>query len=1010
MIAAMRTWAGIFVLLFLMMAPPRATGAEAGGRVRVPWTTSHVTGSPDPPMPYRLERAYPKLKLENLVDLVLMPGSNRWVAVTQYGMLYSFRADDVDCQKPEVFADLKKDLRGLDKVPGCRGVKESYAIAFHPKFPENRTCYVCIILDVPERTPGAQRASRISRFTVTDTNPPRIDPASEQVLVEWLGGGHNGCSLHFGRDGYLYISTGDAANPSPPDSFDTGQDISDLLGSILRIDVDHPSPGKTYSSPPDHPFVNTPGARPEVWAYGLRNPWRMGFDRQTGDLWVADVGWELWEMVYRVRGGGNYGWSVMEGPQSVRPSAKRGPTPILPPALSLNHSEAASITGGYVYRGKKLPKLYGQYVFGDWETRRVWASRVEPDGKLAPHARIADTDKRVVSFAEDKDGELYVMSYEEGMIFRIVPNDEAASKAGTFPHKLSETGLFVSVARNEPAPGVLPFAVNAAQWVDGGVAERFAAVPGSESLRWEDNRNVYPKDSVLVRTFSLPSGAGARQSRRVETQLLHFNGLRWNGYTYRWNDAETDADLVDAGGAEQKYTVPDPAAPGGKSEKVWRFPSRAQCVTCHNSFAEFALAFTVPQLNRACDARLGPASENQVHLLREVSVLPPPQRVRGDPTPPPPAPPLADPRDASADAGARARSYLHVNCSHCHRFGGGGSALIDLRYEIPLSETKAAGVRPNLGDFGIPGAQIIAPGDPARSVMLYRMAKLGRGRMPHIGSYEVDRDALLMMEHWIRQLPPSTSDAHSPTLVAAAEARAKEDNALQMLRSAKSVDAEISKSIDQLLSSPSGALALLLGVDAGRLPKDVRDEVVKRGADASLESVRDLYERFLPPERVAGRLGPSINPQTILALKGEAGRGRQVFFGSGDASSALCAQCHQVGGQGQSFGPDLSHIGTKYDRARLLENILEPSKTIDPQFVTHIARTAKGEDYVGILVRRDDNEVVLKDAQQKKEIRLRAAEVKRLVPQTSSAMPDGLLGALMPQQAADLIEFLSEQK
>jgi putative heme-binding domain-containing protein len=281
--------------------------------------------------------------------------------------------------------------------------------------------------------------------------------------------------------------------------------------------------------------------------------------------------------------------------------------------------------------------------------------------------------------------------------------------------------------------------------------------------------------------------------------------------------------------------------------------------------------------------------------------------------------------------------------------------------------------------------------------------------MPHIGSYEVDKDALLMMEQWIRQLPTS-SDAQSSTLIAAAEARAGEDRALESLRSAKSVDPDASKSIDQLLSSPSGALALLLDVDAGRLPQIVRDEVIKRGPDASLESVRDLYERFLPPERIAGRLGPSINPQTILSLAGDPKRGRDVFFGAGAASAALCAQCHQVGGQGQSFGPDLSHIGTKYDRPKLLENILEPSKTIDPQFVTHIARTAKGDDYVGILVRRDDKEIVLKDAQQKKEIRLPTADVKRLVPQTTSAMPDGLLGALTPQQAADLIQFLEEQK
>src|SRR5262249_4763972 len=159
------------------------------------------------------------------------------------------------------------------------------------------------------------------------------------------------------------------------------QDISDLLSSILRIDVNHEADGKPYAVPPDNPFLKTPGARPEVWAYGFRNPWRMSFDRDTGDLWVGDVGWELWEMVYHVQKGGNYGWSVMEGPQAVRPDSRRGPTPILPPALAFPHTEAASITGGYVYHGKRLPELQGVYVCGDWVTRKLWGARFERPGK-----------------------------------------------------------------------------------------------------------------------------------------------------------------------------------------------------------------------------------------------------------------------------------------------------------------------------------------------------------------------------------------------------------------------------------------------------------------------------------------------------------------------------------------------------------------------------------------------------------------------------------------------------
>src|SRR4029077_8317732 len=150
--------------------------------------------------------------------------------------------------------------------------------------------------------------------------------------------------IRFGPEGYLYISTGDGAGPDPPDPLNTGQDISDVLSSILRIDVGQADNGKAYRIPSDNPFISTPGAHPEVWAYGLRNPWRMSFDRKTGDLWVGDVGWELWEMVHKPTKGSNHGWSIVEARQRVTPTWPQGPTPIRPPVIELDHSLAASVT------------------------------------------------------------------------------------------------------------------------------------------------------------------------------------------------------------------------------------------------------------------------------------------------------------------------------------------------------------------------------------------------------------------------------------------------------------------------------------------------------------------------------------------------------------------------------------------------------------------------------------------------------------------------------------------
>ena len=934
---------GVFVALAVFALRALALGADAP---RAPWTTSRVAGSPEPPPPYRLERTFPKLKFTSPVDLVMGPaGAHRWFVVEQYGKIFSF-PNDPACEKADLAIDLKKDLIGLDKVPTNKGVSNVYAIAFHPKFDQNPYCYICYILDVTVPGPSADIGSRISRFTVTSAGGvPRLDPASEVVLIEWRAAGHNGCTLKFGRDGYLYISTGDAADPSPPDKLDTGQDLDDLMSCILRVDVNRQESGKHYAIPPDNPFVKTAGARGEIYAYGLRNPWRMGFDRATGDLWVADVGWELWESVVRIVPGGNYGWSITEGPQPVRSDLPPGPTPILKPALAVPHSDSCSITGGYVYRGKQRRDLVGHYVFGDWETRRVWASKVEGPGQLAPYRTIAESDIRVVSFAEDDDAELYVLGYDDGGIHRLVPND--ATAGGNFPRRLSETGLFANVARHEPAPGVVPFEVNVTQWNDGATAERLIGVPGTSAVSWNENKFVFPRGTALTRTFRL---GGAP----VETQLLHYDGRRWNGYTYRWNAEKTDAELVPGSGATATFTVADPGAPGGKREQVWNFPSRAQCATCHNSFADFTLAYSPMQLSR--DA----GGTDQIERLRAMGLFPA--------TAPKPEKPLSDPY-APGDSEARARSYLHVNCSHCHRFGGGGSALIDLRYDIPPKDRHTVGQRPNLGTFDLDDAHIVAPGRPSSSVMLYRMSKTGRGRMPHIGSQAVDHDGVLLVEQWIRQMPPAVAGQVEPTL-----------------------------------QTTSGALELALQVERGDIKGQPRERLVAEAIASPKEPVRDLFERFAAPGQVVARLGTNFDPAKLLATPGDAARGRQVFYGG-----TLCSTCHRVGNEGESLGPDLNHVGTKHDRKLLLENILEPSKQIDPQFVNYILRTKKGEDYSGLLVKKTPEAVTLRDAQ-KKDVTVRTADIQRFQPHPLSIMPEGMLSGLTPQQAADLLEFLAAQK
>lgn len=1029
-----------------MAQTPAAVPAPASKNRFPAWTTSRIAGSPEPPSPYKVVRAFPKLTFKNPTLMAFAPGSSRVFVGEQAGKIFSFPNDQA-CTTPDLFIDMTK-LTSFDSAK-YRATGNLYGLAFHPQFEKNHYCYICFVFDDKNGGSVTPEGSRVSRFTVTG-DPPRCDPKSEKVVITWLGGGHNGGCLEFGPDGFLYISTGDGSFPNPPDARHTGQDCSDLLSSILRIDVDHEDGGKAYRVPADNPLLKYPGTKPEIWAYGFRNPWKMTFDRKTGDLWAGDVGWELWEMVYRVQKGGNYGWSVMEGRQSVRPAEKRGPTPILPPTIDFPHTEAASITGGYVYRGKKYPDLQGAYVCGDWVTRKLWGTRVDASGKILEHRVLVQSNQRVVAFGQDHEGELYFLAYDDrGTIHQLVPNDVKPGSLPPFPRKLSESGLFTSVAAHKTAPGVIPFEINAAQWLDHATAERFIGFPsprsgeegpGVKSVVFHDEprdmpestfngRAHFPKDAVLAKTISLEMERGNPASRRrLETQILHFDGNNWKGYTYRWNAEQTDATLVDAGGAEETFIVKDREAPGGQRAERWHFASRGECITCHNPWAGYGLAFTPAQLQR--DEQLQSfVDAGLVRLADKKSV----KEVAG----------LAEPHGTKGDIDARARAYLQANCAHCHQFGAGGTADIELRTDYAIDRTKTLEIRPAQGDFGIRDAQILAPGDPYRSVLYYRMSKVGRGRMPHIGSEVVDDQGLKLIHDWIRQLPVRKDerlqvqrlrDLDEATVLKRetqqmpqwirwrAESLAREE-----LRE-KPTDADRAKAEEQwrkeaaervpqrardrvntiasLLSSTTGSAMLARAMADGTIPESIRPMVLSAAASKNEVVVRDLFERFLPDDQRVARLGSLIKPEQLLGRKGDAARGKALFF---ENAAVQCKNCHRVKGVGSTLGPDLSEIAKKYDRAKILENILEPSKEMEPKYIPYLVETDDGRTFTGLIISQDNKELVLRDVRDQ-EVRIAAKKVMRQTAQKVSLMPEQLLRDLTADQAADLLEYLSTLK
>ncbi|MCH9653557.1 MAG: PQQ-dependent sugar dehydrogenase, partial [Planctomycetes bacterium] len=292
----------VFQVFTLQAQEPK--NSSYGIQERVSWTTSRIKGTPEPSLPYETERAFPNLKFNQPLAIATAPSQKRFFVAERKGKIFSFPYEDQKTSQTDLFFDLKERVKDLNEI---------YGITFHPQFEKNRFVYICYVLKA-----GLQEGTRVSRFKVSETDPPRCDPNSEEIIINWLSGGHNGGCLRFGPDGYLYISTGDGGPASPPDIHNSGQDVGNLLSCVLRIDVnrvgkDRFGKDRLYSIPSDNPFVNEPGARPEIWAFGFRNPWKMCFHPENGDLWVGDVGWELWELVYRVEKGGNYGWSIREG-------------------------------------------------------------------------------------------------------------------------------------------------------------------------------------------------------------------------------------------------------------------------------------------------------------------------------------------------------------------------------------------------------------------------------------------------------------------------------------------------------------------------------------------------------------------------------------------------------------------------------------------------------------------------------------------------------------------------
>ncbi len=649
------------------------------------------------PSEVRFEDAFPSLEWPERMEEgaprsyadVDRAGGHLYLA-SGFGEVFRFEDDAATTTMTEVL-DIE-DRVHFDPGEGL------FALALHPRFPSVPHLFVQYLED------GAG-AVHLSRFTSMDEGAS-FDPDSEVdilTLPKPDGRDHNGGLLRFGPDGMLWTSFGDGGFTIPP--LTNAQELDNLHGTIIRIDVDGELP---YEVPPDNPFLDVPDARPEIWAYGLRNVFRGAFDRETGELFVGDVGGALFEELDRIDAGANYGWPIREGFVCQDGSESCPSEGFVEPIHTYEHTEVYhAIIGGPVYRGRALDGLSGSLLFADYQTGEIFALR-DPYG--TPELEVlGDSGAAVVAFLQDEDGEVLILGFGGGLL-RMRPAEPGIDA----PSRLSNTGCMDRQDPAVPRSGFVPYDIEAPLWSDGASKRRWVFLPDGERISWDGSGDAeLPPGSALLKEFS-------RDGRRLETRvILHQADGRWLALSYRWNEDGSDATLVE----DPIETTID--------GRPWLFPDPGQCPTCHTDAAGFSLGMTARQVV--------PDNDRGYPVLARARVVPPEA---------PDLASLVDPMDDSAPVDVRARSFLHANCSGCHRPEHPIRARLDLRFGTELGATGLCDI-PVVSDLGIRDARIVAPGEPDRSILWHRAtSREPRVQMPPLATFELPA-AAGVLEAWI---------------------------------------------------------------------------------------------------------------------------------------------------------------------------------------------------------------------------------------------------------------------
>ncbi len=716
------------------------------------------------PVPWKLSKLYNGMEFDSeiLTRIKQVPGENKFLVLGLEGKVWLFDGLDL---KPEPKLVLDISWKVPFKGSGLSGV------AFHPKFTEvGNPHYREIFLYY---SMGDEELSYHHAILAKYRFSPNLDSileTSEEILIQQYDRSyeHDGGALFFDNEGYLHLTIGDEGSPHTR-KLENSQSIENkLFGGLIRIDVDmdenrsHPIrrqplqhqdrdegvPGtftQNYYIPNDNPWIdNSGGHLEEFYAIGLRSPFTAFYDTIDNEIWIADVGDGKWEELSIITAGSNAMWPYFEGPEQqaeIEDDIIGDPTD---PVHFYGRIQGNTIIGGFLYRGSKYPELNGSFIFGDFGSGNIWSF---DEGSENPITLLTRGPGRIVAYFPCLDGGICMMR-TNGEIYQLEENVIME----TAPELLSDLGAFEGLESLSPSEGIMPYEINSPLWSDGSLKRRWISLPDTSRIVFNiDDPWEFPVGTVLIKHFEMPIDEDS--IKRLETRFFVVD-LDRNGYglTYKWNETDTDAKLVAFD--EVAHDTLEVLTSGEFTKQVWNYPTRTQCIQCHNDNANFVLGVKTAQMNRLNNSETG--AINQIELWNELGFFSN-ENISAE------LPVLSNLKDTSFSIEHRIRSYLDANCSHCHQ-PYGVDTKFDARFKTPLWAQKIIGEEADSYNSE-PGNLIVNPGDPETSEMWIRDSSIDDNKMPPIAKNKLDHEYLDLLRHWIEDMDPNSLDPVSEVIV-----------------------------------------------------------------------------------------------------------------------------------------------------------------------------------------------------------------------------------------------------